>query len=257
MNKSFDFLTPVGRLVAGDVFKGNTTDLSGRPLLIKNGPNAGQPKKEFYFAVAIKKDEPKFKTDVMDKLTSAAKAGFPTLFDASGKCTRADFALKITDGDSTTPNQNGTIPSSKIGYAGCWVLSFKSGFAPKVYTQGGTSLLTDPDSVKRGYYVRVYARATANGEMQKPGLYLNPSMVELVGYGDVIESEKHDGSRIFGPVELPDGASPTPIATTPLNTGFLSPPKMYVFQGKTFTERQLKELGWTDETIGTLACLPF
>jgi hypothetical protein len=39
--QKIDILTPVGRLVAGDVFKANTVDPQGRPLTIKSGPNAG------------------------------------------------------------------------------------------------------------------------------------------------------------------------------------------------------------------------
>lgn len=253
MNKKIDFLTPVGRLVAGDVFRVNTTDMQGRPLTIKKGPNAGEPKNEYFFAIAIKKDDPKFKTEVMDKLTEAARVGFPTLFDNIGKCTRDDFAWKITDGDSTKPNMNGNVPSSKEGYSGCWVLSFKGCFAPKVYSKGGASVLTDPESVKKGYYIRVYGSVSPNDEMQKPGLYINPSMVELVGYGDVISGGK-EGASVFGKeaASLPEGASAVPAASTPLHMDFLNPPKTYSFNGKIFTEKQLVEMGWTQDLIKAL-----
>lgn len=217
-NNKIDILTPVGRLVAGDVFKVNTTDAQGRPLTIKSGPNAGQPRTEYYFAVAIPKTDPTYNTEVLAKLQAAAKAGFPTMFGADGQCIRPDFAWKIVDGDSNVPNQNNTIPSTKEGYPGHWVLSFKGGFAPKVYTKGGEAVITDPEQVKRGYYVRVYGSVAANGDMQKPGVYLNPNMVELVGYGDEINNGP-DGAAVFGgapAANLPAGASATPLAGTPI-----------------------------------------
>jgi hypothetical protein len=216
--QKIDILTPVGRLVAGDVFKANTVDPQGRPLTIKSGPNAGQPRTEYYFAIAIPKTDPTYNTEVLAKLQAAAKAGFPTMFDANGQCVRPDFAWKVVDGDSNVPNQNNTIPSTKEGYPGHWVLSFKGGFAPKAYTKGGEAVITDPEQLKRGYYIRVYGSVAANGDMQKPGVFLNPNMVELVGYGDEINSGP-DGAAVFGgaPVaNLPAGASVTPLAGTPM-----------------------------------------
>ncbi len=217
-NQKLDILTPVGRLVAGDVFKANTTDPQGNPLTIKSGPNAGQPRTEYFFAVAIPKTDPTYNTEVMAKLQTAAQAGFPTMFGADGQCVRPDFAWKIVDGDSNIPNQNNTIPNTKEGYPGHWVLSFKGGFAPKVYTKGGEAVITDPTQIKKGYYVRVYGRVGANGNQQKPGVYLNPSMVELVGYGEEIISGP-DGGAVFGgtpAANLPAGASATPLAGTPI-----------------------------------------
>ena len=49
-------LTPVGRLVQGDCFEPQTTDAEGKPLLIKNGPNAGQPRVEYFMAIAVPKN---------------------------------------------------------------------------------------------------------------------------------------------------------------------------------------------------------
>ena len=48
--------TPVGRLVAGSPYKGSDKDAEGRPLVVKNGPDAGKPRLDFYFAVAIPKN---------------------------------------------------------------------------------------------------------------------------------------------------------------------------------------------------------
>lgn len=280
-----DILTPVGRLVAGDPFTANTTDPNGRPLTVKNGPNAGQPRTEYYLAIAIPKSDPTYNTEILAKLQLAAKQGFPTLFGADGNCIRPDFAWKVVDGDSQIPNQNNVKPCDKEGFPGHWVISFKGGFAPKVYTKGGEAIITDPEQVKRGYYIRIYGSVAANGDSSKPGLFLNPNLVELVGYGEEIVSGP-DGSAVFGgtPVaNLPAGASPTPLAGTPIQqtpapaqTPVVTPApdflnnapqtpapaapaapvvKTYSYQGQTFTEEQLKANGWTDEHIATHAQL--
>ena len=272
-----DILTPVGRLVAGDVFKANTIDAQGRPLTIKTGPNAGQPRTEYFFTVAIPKTDPAYNTEVLAKLQAAAKAGFPTLFGADGQCIRPDFAWKIVDGDSQIPNQNNTIPATKEGYPGHWVLSFKGGFAPKVYSKGGEAVIVDPEQVKRGYYIRVYGSVAANGDMSKPGVFLNPNMVELVGYGEEITSGP-DGAAVFGnapAANLPAGASATPVAGAAIAQApavapvvnapavtpapdFLNPPaapaavKTYNVQGAEYTAEQLKGGGWSDAQIAAL-----
>ena len=50
-----NFTTPVGRLVMGSLYKAQDKDADGKPLLIKSGPNAGQPKVQYFFALAVPK----------------------------------------------------------------------------------------------------------------------------------------------------------------------------------------------------------
>ena len=35
--------TPVGRMVMGSLYTPETTDMLGKPLVVRSGPNAGQP----------------------------------------------------------------------------------------------------------------------------------------------------------------------------------------------------------------------
>lgn len=208
-----EFLTPVGRLVAGDCFRGNDKDAEGNPLVYKTGPNAGQPREEFYMGLAIPKTDPGV-SELYNKILMVAKQSFPSLFDAQGNCISPKFAFKVTDGDSQVPNGKGIKPCDREGYPGHWVFSFSGGFASKCYSTGGASVLTDPESIKKGYYIRIYGQIRGNGSMQQPGIFLNHNMVELVAFGDVISSGP-DGSAIFGgaPVgALPPGASATPLA---------------------------------------------
>lgn len=215
-------LTPVGRLVQGDPFRPNTKDQMGNPLVHKNGPNAGQPKVVYFCAIAIPKNDPGL-PDLFAKLQAAAQQGFP-----GGQYNQLNFAWKVTDGDGM--DKQGVPQANKEGFRGCYVFRFSSSFAPKCYTAGGASLLTDPESIKRGYYIRIYGTTSGNENMQNPGIYLNLGMVELIGYGQEIKSGP-DGAAVFGgaPVgQLPPGASATPLAPA---TPIAQPPAMGGFPG--------------------------
>ena len=193
-------LTPVGRMVQGDPFVANTKDHEGRPLTDQQG----QPRVNYFFAIAIPKTDPGF-AELWAKMQAIALAGFP-----NGESQLPAFAWKVTDGDLPPHN-------TKEGFPGHYILKCSNGFEPKVYTAGGKDLITSENAgqLKRGYYVRAYISIKANGSSLKPGLYLNPSMVELVGYGPEIVSGP-DGAAIFGgtPAALPAGASATPLAPT-------------------------------------------
>jgi hypothetical protein len=266
-----EIITPVGRLVMGDCFKPQTTDAEGRPLLIKNGPNAGQSRVEYYIGVAISKKDPAWPA-LYTKLTEVAKAAHPASFGPTGECTNPEFAFKIIDGDSQTANKKGVRPCDKIGFAGNWVLNFSNGFAPSCYTTGGEKKIVDPEMIKRGSYVRVYAQIKSNSSSQKPGIYLNHSMVEFAAYGEPIRSGP-DAKKVFGqtPAQLPAGASATPVVTAPpIATSvtpppppapeFLDPPPppeasgslKYKIGESVFSREQLIAAGYTDETIKTL-----
>jgi len=204
-----NILTPVGRLVAGSVYNANTTDWQGAALVTKTGPNAGQPRSEYFFALAIAKGQEQHwsQTEWGQVIYNAAASGFP-----NGEPQRPDFAWKITDGDSTVPNKNGKTPASKEGYPGHWVLSFSSGFAPNLYNANGTEQLMVVDAIKTGYFVQVSGSVEPNGNPGNPGVYMNHSMVALAGYGPEISVGPDAASVGFGGTALPPGASATPVA---------------------------------------------
>ena len=214
-NNRVDFLTPVGRLVSGDCFEAQTLDSEGKPLVIKSGPNAGQPTQRYFLAIAIPKTDATF-NELYGKMMQVAKQGSPRLFNDAGECILPTFAWKYEDGDSQVPNMKGTRNCDREGYPGHWIVKMQSSFAPKCYTAGGASVITDPEAIKRGYFIRVYGNVVDNASQQKPGIILNPNMVELVAYGEVLSSGP-DGATIFGgapAASLPPGASATPLAPT-------------------------------------------
>ena len=92
-----NFTTPVARLVQGNVSVPETTDHENRPLVIKNGPNAGQPTQNYFFAIAVPKADPGLPA-LYEMVQAAGREGFPTLFDAAGACIQPAFSWKFEGG---------------------------------------------------------------------------------------------------------------------------------------------------------------
>jgi len=210
MSEAIDFLTPVGRLVSGSLFKAETTDGMNNPLLIKNGPNAGQPTQRYNFGLAIPKTDPGV-AELYGKFLAAGKQGFPSLFDAAGNCIMPTFSLKVKDGDSDVPNSAGNKPCDKEGYPGNFIFWFSGSFAPKVYDAANMPIV-DATAAKRGDYIRVRGSVKDNASKEKPGVYCNYNLIQVCGYGAEISSGPDAATAFAAPVELPQGASATPIA---------------------------------------------
>jgi len=214
-------LSPVGRFVQGDCFKGQTTNQKGEPLIVKSGPNKGMPRTEYYVGVAFSKTDPAWPA-FRAQLDEIAKTGFPNLFPAVGGqfpgagggallSTHPQFAWKIIDGDGY--DQTGRSNAEKEGFRGHWVVRFNSGYPPKVYPVGRHSpldQLTDPSLVRRGYYIRVFSNVSLNTDVQKPGLFLNVGLVELVATGPEIRGGVDAADAFSTPVVLPPGAEALP-----------------------------------------------
>lgn len=189
----FPIVSPIGRIVEGDPWTAQEKDASGQLRVIKTGPNAGKPNPQFYIGLAVPKlvngqnnqDFAAFYAFV----DQVARTGWPNLFPNGGPCIRQDFAWKIRDGDGFS--REGKPLKDKPGFAGHWVISFASSFAPEVVVEtspGVYAAITDKELVKRGYYVRVGASISSNESTQTPGLYLNLEKLELKGKGEVINT---------------------------------------------------------------------
>lgn len=202
---------PVGRIVMGSLYNPNTTDAEGKPLVTKHGPNAGQPRSNYFFALAIPKNAGEThwaQTPWGQQIWAIGHQAFPNVAQSPS------FAWKIEDGDSQIPNKNGRKNSDTEGFAGCWVVKFSGGFAPKVYQQEGSGYVqvTQADFCKPGYYVEVAGSVDGNGSAQQPGIYINHSMVCFRAYGPEITFGPDVTSAGFGQAPLPAGASMTPPA---------------------------------------------
>lgn len=205
-----EFMLPVGRMVQGDLYEPNDKDADGNPLRVKNGPNAGQPRVEYFLAVAIPKEPGKqwWETSWGAKILQAGQQFFPQHMQ------NPEFSWKVVDGDEQRPRGERQVRNcDREGFPGNWIVKLASGFAPKALNANGTEELTQPGAIKCGYYVQVLGNATGNNSTQRPGLRLNPVGVALAGYGPEIVQRRDFSQAGFGGA-LPAGASPTPIGVS-------------------------------------------
>lgn len=210
---------PVGRMVQGDLYKPQTTDMYGKELVYKSGPQAGQPRTNYFIGYAVPKSgEQHWSATPWGKLIWDFGHA-----ESKGLAQRPDFAWKILDGDSTIPMQNNKRPADNPDFRGHWIVRLSSGYAPKLYTTqgGGVQPLAEPGYIKAGYFVEANVSFDFNGDQQRPGLYANLNMVCFRAYGPVIEFGPDVASAGFGAAALPAGASavppsgPMPAASVP------------------------------------------
>ena len=265
--------TPVGRLVEGSLYQGSDRDVNGQPKLFKKGKNVGQPRYDFYFALAIKKGHEIHwnQTDWGQVIDRVAKTAFP-----QGQWQHPDFSWKVVDGDSTILNKGKPPrrPCDKEGFRGHWVLKFSRPFAPKIYNFDGSQQLLEENYVNPGDYIQVHALVDGNNSAQQPGMYLNHLMIAFAGYGERIVLAADPKSVGFGQSPLPAGASTTPlaafvppvsqIATPPMPASYpqiltpppvaaapapLAPPQRVMSPTAQGTYEQYRAAGWTDEQL--------
>lgn len=207
--------TPVGRIVMGSLYRPNDKDAEGKLLVVKTGANAGQPRVNFFFAIAIPKEPGHThwsQTVWGAEIWRVGHTAFP------GVASRPDFAWKVDDGDSTIPNKKNKRPCDNEGWAGNWIVKFSSGHAPKVYQadpsnpQGWAQVMQE-DFVKAGYFVQVQGNVDGNGSTSQPGVYLNHQTVAFRAYGQEISFGPSVSEAGFGAAPLPAGASAVPLAS--------------------------------------------
>jgi len=228
-------LTPVGRMVQGSCFKAYTTDLEGNPLVIRNGVRAGQPREQYFLALAIDKKD-KDVGELLKKIANMALLAFPMLHDKKGNCTKKDFAWKVVDGDEHL---------EKEGFAGCWVFRLSGGFSPKCRNKDLTLINPDENYIKLGDYIRAYISINGNGSNVRPGMFLNPIGIQFIAYGKEI-IVGNDGKEIFNAnpvVSIPLEASETPRAGDEELTEKVQPHHRFIKVNKSRVEdEELEEL---------------
>lgn len=244
MSQKINVTSPVGRIVRGSLYEPQKTNMDGHPLVIKSGPNAGQPRVDYSFSIAIPKNPGEThwaQTPWGQQIWGVGHAAYPQ------QAALAGFAWKVIDGDDTTPSMKskppGKRPCDNEGYKGNWIIRFSGGFAPVVYqfdnSIGKHVQNTQKDFVKAGYYVEVAFTVEGNTG-QSPGVYINHSMVNFRGYGPEINFGPDVGSAGFGAAPLPPGASATPLDSTAplpqLPAPMATPPTIPVVPNTSFVQ---------------------
>ena len=233
---SIEVTLPVARLVQGSVWKGNSKDAKGNPIVWKTGADAGKPRQDYYMAVAIPKG-----TETHWAQTPWGQVIW------SGVCVLCpnaanlgpNFAWKIEDGDSQVPNKKGKKPCDQEGFTRHWVVRLGGAFAPQVGTlRGGVwTPLTDAGGPpKRGDYVQVSIEVDFNKSTESPGAFLNHRGVKFHAAGEEIKGGEFD-ARAAGFAESQEGPTapagfahqgPSPGVglpyAPPQQAGFSAPP---------------------------------
>jgi hypothetical protein len=258
-----EIVTPVGRLVQGSVYTASTKDGEGKPLVYKSGDNVGQPRKNYYMALAVPKGAEAHwsATPWGAKIVAVARKAF-----SEAQIALPSFAWKITDGDSLIPNGKGTVPAKCEGFAGCWIIKFSGSHAPtllKLNSLGKTEPFLTENAIMPGMYVQISGNVVDNESQQKPGVHINHGMVCYRAHGDLIFTGVDPDSVGFGEAPLPAGvtvvptnsafpATPTPVP--PPHTAILAPPpppapvapQRVMTQRATASYQEYVNLGWTD-----------
>ncbi len=215
-------LFPPGRIVQGDLYKGQDKDQAGNPLIVKTGPNAGKNTVRYFFAVAIPKTQANWWFEEWGKQVFAiAAAAWP-----QGQTSNPNFAYKLEDGDSQIPNQNGRKNADREGHRGCWIVKFSSSFPAKIFDAQSNPLI-QPGLVKPGYWVEVVGTVEGNANPQKPGIYMNHNMVCFRAPDVEITSGPDPRSVGFGQAALPPGVSAAPPSSAGVPGSAPSPAAAY------------------------------
>lgn len=218
-SNAIQVLLPVGRIIQGDLYEPQVKDKAGNALTIKSGPNAGKPTQRYFFSVAIKKNPGEghwASTPWGAQIWQKGHADWPQMIDRTqGMIMSKSFAWKVDDGDSTEYDES-TPPKrlcDKPNYPGHWIVKLSSTYPPKIYTSDGSQPIVEPGYVKRGYWVEVLTTVEGNGQVSKPGIYVNHSLVAYRSgtATDEIRSGPNAAAVGFGKSALPPGVSATPV----------------------------------------------
>lgn len=194
--------TAVGRLVFGSVHTKQDRDMDGKPIPVDD--------QYFQFGVAFPKNGTTHwaQLEYLAAIWNEAHAAF-----RNNEPSSPHFSWKVQDGDSDTPNKKGTKPNSKEGFAGHWVVTFRTALSMGLFNLLTGADMAPNERIKTGDYVQVFYGVqgnNVNGKSQTDGMYVNPIHVALAGYGKAISSAPPISAAGFGGAPLPPGASTTP-----------------------------------------------
>lgn len=201
-SEGIQITTEVGRIVWGNPLQAQPRKNDDGTPKMKDGVQAVS----WDFGLAIEKSRA---ANVVQQLSAAAASLYPN-------GTPGNFAWKFIDGDGV--DNKGARYADREGYAGHFVFAISTSFEQPRIVRFENGVYVDHDQIKTGDYVRAALsvkahQGTPNNAHSKPGLYLNPQMIQFVGFGEEIRRGP-DAATLFGndAVALPPGASSMPQA---------------------------------------------
>ena len=203
MADKFQFVTPVGRFVSGDMTKKREKDNQGRPI--------DADKQRFEFGIAFQKTDPQIGV-LIQQIAQYAYTEYgktaPHVAQrvANWMNTLDGFSMKISNGDE--PNSQGKVNPNTVGH---WVFWFSTALDP-IGAIAPSNAQIPLDRIKRGWFVDVAGSAAINGLTDNnAGIYMNPTVIRLVAEGEEIVGGV-DPQQVFAnhgaPAQLPPGARP-------------------------------------------------
>lgn len=212
---SITLTTPVGRIVQGELWKPQPV-IDAKTKQPKLGFD-GKQLVDYFFALAIPKNpgETHWANAKAVRADGTVNEWGRQIWEEGHRAhpnfaPHPTFSWKIEDGDSTIPNKKMKKNCDREGFPGHWILKLRSGFPIPTYNANGTAPMA-PEAFKTGHYVQVNLSVKGNTG-DTPGIYLNPLMVALSGYGQEIANVPDASEAGFGADALPAGASAAPLA---------------------------------------------
>ena len=205
--------TPVGRIVQGKLWE--PQEVKDQKGVAKIGTD-GKPLVDYYFALGIAKTPGHThwsQTDWGRQIWEEGNRAHPTF------APHPNFSWKVEDGDSPIPNKKGKRNCDREGFPGHWILKLRSGFAIPTYNADGSAPMP-ANAFTPGNFAQVLISVKGNTG-DTPGVYLNPVMAALSGYGAEIVMGPDASEAGFGAAPLPAGASAAPLAAP---AGLPTPP---------------------------------
>lgn len=248
-------LSPVGRIVQGDLWEPQQEGYDRQPPKTKSG----KPKITYYVGLAISHNNAELPGFIQRIKQDAAAVCLP------GRTQREPFAWKYFNGDEEKWKDH-------IGFPGHTIFRLTNGFPPKVYIteNGKVSQIAEPERVKRGYFIKAAISIASNGETHNAGIFLNLEGAQFIAYGEpIIKGAILDADKTFGGASnssLPPGASLTPVdSSTPVDMGsqqsaapspppppandFVEGPPRLTPKANGHTYEEFIGNGWTKETL--------
>lgn len=202
MADKFQFVTPVGRFVSGDMTKKRDKDNQGRPIDPDN--------QRYEFGIAFDKNDPAVQKLIYDIASYAHGEYSKTAPHIAARVanwmqTLDGFSMKISNGDA--PNTKGQVNQNTVGKFVFWfstAIDIIGAIAP-------SNAQIPLDRIKRGWFVDIAGSVAINGLTDNnAGIYMNPACVRLVAEGEEIVGGI-DPQQVFAnhaPAALPAGARP-------------------------------------------------